>query len=348
MAVMGLAREHDAFELGVGQKAVRHHAFGQHRAPGRHGMRHGGHGGGLHERGRMLDGARDPHHPWPPRIVGAGIGGTGGGGIAGVRPAGLDGKLGHGTPVMGLRRRRRGGRLPRGLGGRDRIAEEVPAGDGRGRWPDGLGLDGEARRHPGDDGIEQLGRRRGAVLAVHRDAGLGAALDDGEARVESGAAPGIGAPVDGHGEDGARGAAHGCEGVAPGGIAGDAVGRGDGGEPAAGRQHREGRADMAQIGVVADAVDPRRRRERRVHQHDRRPDGGQEVGEGLGVVAGDGGAGKQPRKQPGADGRYLVQMQVSGGAAASAHSAITASMPVPAEGSSTVSPGRTAAARSAA
>ena len=72
---------------------------------------------------------------------------------------------------------------------------------------------------------------------------------------------------------------------------------------------------MAQIGVVADAVDPRRRRERRVHQHDRRPDGGQEVGEGLGVVAGDGGAGKQRRKQPGADGRDLVQMQMSGGAA---------------------------------
>ena len=161
--------------------------------------------------------------------------------------------------------------------------------------------------------MEQLGRRRGAGLAVDRDAGLGAALDNGEPRVESGAAPGIGPTVDGHGEDGARGAVG--EGVAPGGIAGDAVGRGDGGEPAARRQHREGRADMAQIGVVADAVDPRRRRERRVHQHDRRPDAGQEVGEGLGVVAGDGGAGKQPREQPGADGRYLVQMQVSGGAA---------------------------------
>ena len=258
----------------------------------------------------MLDGAGNPHHPRPPRIVGAGIGRTGGGGVAGVRPAGLDGKLGHGTPVMGLRRRRRGGRLPRGLGGRDRIAEEVPAGDGRGRWPDGLGLDGEARRHPGDDGIEQLGWRRGAGLAVDSEAGLGAALDDGEPRVEAGAAPGIGAPVDGHGEDGARGAAYGCEGVAPGGIAGDAVGRGDGGEPAAGRQHGEGRTDMAQIGVVADAVDPRRRRERRVHQHDRRPEAGQEVGEGLGVVAGDGGAGKQPREQPGADGRDLVQMQI--------------------------------------
>ena len=278
-------------------------------------MRHGGHGGGLHERGRMLDGAGDPHHPWPPRIVGAGIGGTGGGSIAGVRPAGLDGKLGHGTPVMGLRRRRLGGRLPRRLGGRHRIAEEVAAGDGGWCGPDGLGLDGEARRHPGDDGIEQLSRRRGAVLAVDREAGLGAALDDGEARVEAGAAPGIGAPVNGHGEDGAGGAAHGCEGVAPCGIAGDAVGRDDGGEPAAGRQHREGRADMAQIGVVADAVDPRRRRERRVHEHDRRPDGGQEVGEGLGVVAGDGGGGKQAREQPGANGRYLVEMQVFGGPA---------------------------------
>ena len=40
---------------------------------------------------------------------------------------------------------------------------------------------------------------------------------------------------------------------------------------------------------------------------------GQEVGEGLGVVAGDGGAGKQPREQAGADRCDLVQIQPAGG-----------------------------------
>ena len=72
MAGVGLARQHDAFELGVGQEPVRDHALGQHRAVCRHGMRHRGHGGGLHQRRRMLDGARHPHRARPPRIVGPG------------------------------------------------------------------------------------------------------------------------------------------------------------------------------------------------------------------------------------------------------------------------------------
>ena len=40
---------------------------------------------------------------------------------------------------------------------------------------------------------------------------------------------------------------------------------------------------MAQIGIVTDTVDPRRCRERRVHQHDGRPDVVQPVRDGLGV-----------------------------------------------------------------
>ena len=206
--------------------------------------------------------------------------------------------------------RRRGGRLP-GLRWRDRIAEEVAAGDGGRRRPDRLGLDGKARRHVRDDRVEQLGGCGGAGLAVHRDAGPGAPLNYGEPGVEAGAATGIGAPVDGHGEHGADGLVG--EGAAPGGVAGDAVGRGDGGEPPARRQHRQGRAEVAQIGVVADAFDSRRCRERRVHQHDGRPDARQKVGQRLGVVAGDGGAGEEPREKPGADRCDFVQMQVAGG-----------------------------------
>ena len=78
---MGLARQHDALELGVRQQAVGDDALRQHRPVGRRGMRHGGHGGGLHQRRRMLDRARHPHGARPPRRVGAGVvGGDIGGG----------------------------------------------------------------------------------------------------------------------------------------------------------------------------------------------------------------------------------------------------------------------------
>ena len=257
----------------------------------------------------MLDGARHPRDARAPRLVGAGGGRGGGCARAGLRRRRLDGELDDHTPVLGGLRRRGGG-LP-GLRRRDRIAEEVAAGDGGGRGPDRLGLDGEARRHVRDDRVEQLGGCGGAGLDVDGDAGLRAPLDDGEPGVEAGAAPGIGAPVDGHGEHGADGTVG--EGAAPGGIAGHAVGRGDGGEAPARRQHRQGRAEVAQIGVVADALDPRRSREGRVHQHDGRPDARQEVGEGLGVVAGDGVLRKQPREKPGADRCDFVQVQVAGG-----------------------------------
>ncbi len=305
---MGLAGQHHALELGVGQQRVGHDALGANGAVSRHGMGHGGHRAGLHERGRMGDGARHPHDARAPRLPGAGGGGGGGCARAGLRRRRLDGELDDRTPVMGGLRRR-GGRLP-GRRRRDRVAEEVAAGGGR-HGPDRLALDGEARRHLRDDRVEQLGGGGGAGLAVYRDAWLGAPLDDGEPGVEAGTAPGIGAPVDRHGEHGAHGAVG--EGAAPGGVAGHAVGRGDGGEPSARRQHREGRADVAQIGVVADARDPRRCRERRIHEHDGRPDARQEVGQRLGVVAGDGDAGKQARKQPGADARDFVQVQVAGG-----------------------------------
>ena len=212
----------------------------------------------------------------------------------------------------GLRRNSRGlRRVACGGGFGDRVAEQVAAGAGRGA--DGLGPDGQPGRDTGDDGIEQCGGVGGTSLGVYRDAGVGAAVEDGEARVEAGAAAGVGAPVDGHGEDDAGSAVEGREGVAPGGIAGNAVGRGDGGEPPARRQHGEGRAEMAQIGVVADAGNARRCGERRIHEHHGGPDARQMVGDVLGVVAGDAGAGKEPAEEPGAGVGDLVQMKCAVG-----------------------------------
>ena len=105
MAGVGLARKDDAFELGVRQEPVRHHAFGQHRPVGRHGMRHRGHGGGLHQRRGMGDGARHPRDARPPRFVGAGIGLRGRFVRNGVGGAGLDDELGDRSPFVGGRRR---------------------------------------------------------------------------------------------------------------------------------------------------------------------------------------------------------------------------------------------------
>ena len=56
---------------------------------------------------------------------------------------------------------------------------------------------------------------------------------------------------------------------------------------------------MAQIGVVADAVDPGGCRERRVHEHDGGTQARQEVGDGFGVVAGDARVGKRTERTEG-------------------------------------------------
>ena len=148
---------------------------------------------------------------------------------------------------------------------------------------------------------------------VDVDTGRGRALDHGEPGVEAGAPPGIGPAVDGHGEDYAGAAVHRVEGVPPGGVAGDAVGRGDGGETSARRQHREGRAEVAQVRMVADAVDARRRGKRRVHQHHRRPDVVEPVGDGFRVEGGDGRLGKEPGQEAGAGLRVFVEVEMAGG-----------------------------------
>ena len=129
---------YDALELGVRQQAVGDDALGQQGAVCRQGMRHGGHGGGLHQRRRMLDRARHPHGARPPRRVGAGVVGRGIGiGIGGgFDRAGLDNQFGDRPPVMGPPRLGRGyglGTPARCRLRRDRLAEQVAGGTGRDR-----------------------------------------------------------------------------------------------------------------------------------------------------------------------------------------------------------------------
>ena len=73
---------------------------------------------------------------------------------------------------------------------------------------------------------------------------------------------------------------------------------------------------MAQIGVVADAVDPRCDGKRRVHQHRGRPDVAQPVRDGLGVECRHDRLRKQPGQKPRAGLRIFVEMQLAGGALA--------------------------------
>ncbi|MDE0052508.1 MAG: hypothetical protein OXO52_22220 [Rhodospirillales bacterium] len=304
---MGLAGQNDALDLRIRQQAVGHDALRQHRAIRRRGMRHGGHRGGLDQRRRVLDRARHPHGARPPGRIGAGVVGGGFGIGGGFDRAGLDDQFRNRPPVVGPPR------LGRGYGlrtparcrlGRDGLAEQVAGRAGRDR----CGCDRLPLRHLRDDGIEQLGGVRGAGRPVQLDGGSVAPLQHGEAGVEPGAASCVGAAVDGHGEDAARGRVEAADGVAQ-----HAVGRGDGHEPPARRQHRRGRADVAQVGVVSAAVDPRRRRKRRVHQHQGWPNVAQPVGDGLGVEGGHHGPGKQLGQEPCPDASVLVEVEIAGG-----------------------------------
>ncbi len=192
--------------------------------------------------------------------------------------------------------------------------------------PDRLGLGGETWRHLFNDRIEQLGGRRRAGLAV--DVGLGALLDDGEPCVEASAAPSTGAPVDDDGEHGARGAVG--EGVAPGGSI----------EKTERMWRGSASWRMRSIPGVAE--------------------NGRFISTTVGWTYGRKSVrasalwwvtevpGNKPASSPA--GMVAISFRCKRPAAQlpMAHSAITASIPVPVDGFSTVSPSRTAAARSAA
>ena len=231
------------------------------------------------------------------------------------------------------------------------MAEQIAGRNKRsGNWHDRLPL-----RHIGGDGCKQPGGGGDGCPRVDRNVlrVRGITVDHGEPGIEGRAAPCVGAPVDGDGKNGARRWIEPLEGAAPGGIARDAAGRRDRHQPPARREHGEGGTEVTQIRVMADALDPGACRKRRVHQHHGGMQARQIVADGLGVVAGDRRVREQSSKQPGADGGNLVQVQGIPRSRAilrlpRAHSAMTASMPVPAEGSSTMSPGRMAAACSAA
>ena len=277
-------------------------------------MRDGRHCGGLDQGRGMGHGARNPDGARPPGLVGSGAGGAGV--RSGIRRAGLDRKLGHRPPVMG------GGgcgRLGPGPGGglslrrarRGRVVEKIP---GR-HAPGCTDLHGQARRHPVDDGVEQLSGSGGAGAGIDLNLGPVSTVEHGEPGVEARAPAGVDAAVHGHGEHHAGGRVEAGEGVVPVGVAGNTVGRGDGHEPAARRQHGEGRAQVPEVRVVADAADSRRGRERRVHDDNGGPDAGQAVGGVLGVHAGHHRAGEEPAQERAADGCDLVEMEVPAGPA---------------------------------
>ena len=136
-----------------------------------------------------------------------------------------------------------------------------------------------------------------------------APVEHGQAGVEGGPASGIGPAVNGHGEDDAGRGIETLEGVLPDPVPGHAARRGDGHEPAPKPQHGEGRAQVAQVSVMADAMHPRTRGERRVHEHHGRPDVRETVGDGLGVEPGHRGFGEEPGQEAGPGPGDLVQME---------------------------------------
>ena len=160
-AAMGLTGEDHAFELGVGKLSLGSDALRQHRAVIRRGMGHRRHGGGLHQRCRMLYRAFDAHGVGRPGIVGAGVR------FAAIvsncirfavrTDSGvLVEKLGDGSPSLLAGRLGRGLRrgLAAALGRRRPRCGLVPEQIGYGP---GCNLHGKARWNLGGDGGEQPG-----------------------------------------------------------------------------------------------------------------------------------------------------------------------------------------------
>ena len=298
-----LAGKDHALELGVGQQPLGHHLLRQHWTVRRHGVGHRRHGARLHQRRRVLDRAGHVDARCPPPRVGAGGLGALGGTAAGRHR--LVGELGDRAPVVWFRRMRGGPGTPgpRGPGPSRRcrrLAEQVRAGHG---------LDGTPRRHGAGERLKKVAGVAHRVAGIDARRLLASPVEDGEAGVEGGAAPRIGAPVDGRREHRKGRRVEGGEGIRPGGIAGDAVRRRNRHQAPTRRQHRASGTDVMQIGVMADAVHAGAGRERRVHQHHGGPELWQPVPDRLRVVAGDGAARKQAGEEARAGGGDLVEVQ---------------------------------------
>ena len=287
---MRLAGVDHRLELGVGEEAVADEVDRQPRPIARLRRRDRGHGGGLHQLGRVRLGSENLDRLEPIFLIDR---------IAEERAFGR-------RPVDRLigeidRLRIGNGRLdrPRRSGTRE-IAPHRPR-CGGGRHGDGEARrERQARRNVLGDPAQQRGHvRRDAPRFRQGGRVLGGRLvDDDQPRVDGRAVLGIDRAVDRGGEDDAAAFLQMDEGVAPGRGVGPEVCAGDRHQPPAVGEAGQGRGDVAIGGVGHAAGDVGHRREGRIHQDDARDDGGIEVIVDLSCVeACDGHARKEGGKQ---------------------------------------------------
>jgi hypothetical protein len=139
-------------------------------------------------------------------------------------------------------------------------------------------------------------------------------VDDREPGAGRGAMPGIGLAGEPGGEDDPGALLPAQEAVVPGRVVRRKTVAGDRDQAAAIGETGERRADVLERGGAVSARHRRRGRERRVHEHNARPQlGRQVVMDLLGVVPGDGHVREKPRQKPGAGRGDLVERQRGAG-----------------------------------
>ena len=298
----------DALELRVGQCSVDDEPGGQQRFGARLRVGHGGHRGRLHQGGRVRRGAVDHDRGGTPGMVGAVAGAVGR--VCRRRSGAVSQRCGL-APLAGqlVGERRAFARAPLADWGRS-LRRRRPSCGLRRLTPG---------RQPVEDRAQQVVRRR--HRAGHGRAGLGCGCGLAGQRLLQHAQPGVvgGAPplvqpaVDGGREEDIGRRVGLFEGGVPVAAGGDAAGRGDGDQASPGTQRLVGGAHVAQVGVVAHALDVGAAREGRVHEHDARTDVREQVPDALGVVAGDLGVGEQSAQQACPHRGQLVQVQAPAG-----------------------------------
>ena len=302
---MGLAGIDHRFQLRVGEDAVGDDVGRQPRPVAGPGRRDRGHGGRLHQLGRMGLRARNTDRLQSVFF----IDGISDAAVLGRGPVhGLIDQL----DAFGFDGRTRG----RGCGSAGQIAAN---GFRCGRGSDGnrdRRIDRQARRNMLADPAHQRGRVRRDPDRSREDGRIvgGQFVDDGQPRVDGRAVLGIDRTVDRGGEHHAAMLLKPGEGVPPGRHIRSEARPGDGDEPPAIGQTRQCRGDMTIGGVGHSAGDVRHHREWRVHQHNARHDAGIEMVVDLGRVEARGGTGrKEMRKKIGARVGQFVQHQCAAG-----------------------------------